>query len=83
MISDLQNVERLTEFTPLEFTEDEDIACRNGAILKGLGTIELKLRSGTFDTILIINPTYATGPQDQSPIHQGMRDRFNMTERAR
>lgn len=80
---DAQHTERLTEFTPLEFTEEKDLACTNADTLRGLGTLELSLRYGTMAKQELLDPTYPRGPWDRSPIYQGMKDRYDMTERAK
>ena len=69
-------------FDTIQFTEDETIACRNAKVLDGLGTLKLKLMYGTAGSKPVENPTYPTGPIDQTPIHRALATELEVTERA-
>lgn len=75
--------EKTLVFTPLKFTENVNLACKNKAVLDGLGTIELKIEPGTLSNTPVTHPWCQQGPVDQSPIYRGMKDDFDMTERTK
>lgn len=70
-------------WTPIEYTHDIKLACKNEAILNGLGTIELNLAYCTVGAESHESTKFYDGPSDQSPLYHGMQAGLGMTERVK
>lgn len=71
-------------FVPIVYTEKDELVCRNAAVLKGLGTIQLELCNGKMGDIYAVGhkSRFYSGPADQSPLHRALEAELDMTERA-
>lgn len=66
---------------PIEYTNNESLACKNENILNGLGTVSLQLfYAQVGEESLPVD--FPAGPVDQSPIYEGLKSELDLTERT-